>query len=159
MRGGDSGAGSVPAQCRNDHGHHSPAEEKRLRGPLACVQPASRGAGIFPSFCQWRAVRSGELAAVQLGGWKPGWGSASFAALSPPLLPLPCSVPPRGARTHSAPMMSSGGNLPCSKTGIIQRSRGERRARAEADEWRAFRWTQHLFSQISRVKCRIEERI
>lgn len=61
----------------------------------------------------------------QLGGARPAPARLPSPLPSPPparLRPLPA------AGTHSAPMMSFGGNLPCSKTGIIQRSRGARGA-------------------------------
>lgn len=65
---------------------------KWLRQPPGCAEPASRGAGILPSFVNSRRSAPPQPADVQLGGGQPGSGSASQSA---PLLssPRPSSVP------------------------------------------------------------------
>lgn len=105
-------------------------------GAQASSHPLSiAGGALLPSLrtCSWVA------------------GSRALARLPSPLPsspPPPILRPPLAAGTHSAPMMSSGGNLPCSKTGIIQRSRGERSAGGGGG--RALRHTQNLPGQENR---------
>lgn len=120
------------ASC-NDLCDHSPAEGGRSGsggrraaqdphpGAQASSHPLSRAGGVL-------------LPSLRTCGWVAGSRAPALLPNPLPLLssPLPFSVPPLGAGTHSAPMMSSGGNLPCSKAGIIQRSRsaGRRRQRS-----------------------------
>lgn len=114
----------------NDLCSHSPAE-----GEVAQAAAGLRGASTPrrrhpPILCHQRAERSSP-ACGRAAGWRAARLWLCFPVLSliasPPLL-----RPPLGAGSHSASMMSSGGNLPCSKAGIIQRSRGEQGAGAEA---------------------------
>lgn len=109
------------ASC-NDLCDHSPAEGGRSGsggrraaqdphpGAQASSHPLSRAGGVL-------------LPSLRTCGWVAGSRAPALLPNPLPLLssPLPFSVPPLGAGTHSAPMMSSGGNLPCSKAGIIQR--------------------------------------
>lgn len=113
---------------------------KSLRLQPGGAQRASRGAGILPSF-----VSSGRSAPPQLADVHPALARLPSPLPSSP--PPPLLRPPLGAGTHSAPMMSSGGNLPCSKTRIIQRSRGERGAGGGGS--RAFRRTHNLPAQYN----------
>lgn len=141
-RRAEEGAGSRRGGL-NDAGNHSPAEGEVAQAAARRSARSVPRRRHPPILCQERAERSSPAR-----GRTPGSGAASQP--SPPSLP-PRLRPPLGAGTHSAPMMSSGGNLPCSETRIIQRSRGERSAGGGGG--RAFRRTHNPPARVTGVRA------